>query len=282
MFECLAFIKTALKPLTDFRKHHPSCLNGLCHFRLPRTLREVVNLDGILLLQHHGSQRVEVLPSQRIRNIKRASYSALHQVLALNESPKYKVGGDANKALLVEIIPSLEEFLRTFDDLAYGIPNTKTPILGTATLFDPSRAPKGKHTLYLYQYEPYHLKESGAKRWDEVKQEVADGILETVRKHAVNMGPENILGRHIISPLDLERYNPALMEGSIGHLGVTLSRYMSNRPLPGWGQYRTPVKKLYMCGPSTHPGEGVSGGGRATVQVVMEDMGIDFKKLIAK
>jgi phytoene dehydrogenase-like protein len=182
----------------------------------------------------------------------------------------------------VELVPFLEDFLKVFDDLSHGIPCTITPILGTATLYDPTRAPAGKHTLYLYQYAPYHLRDGGASRWDEIKQEVADGVLATVRKHAVNMGPENILGRHITSPIDLERYNPALVEGSIGHLGVTLAQYMSNRPLPGWSQYRTPVNKLYLTGPSTHPGEGVSGGGRATVQVVMEDLGIDFDKLISK
>jgi phytoene dehydrogenase-like protein len=227
----------------------------------------------------------DVLPTgfpEKVRNLKRDSFSALHQVLALNESPKYKVGGDVNKALLVEIVPSLEEFLRTFDDLAYGIPNNKTPILGCATLFDPSRAPKGKHTLYVYQYEPYHLKDGGVERWDEIKQKVADDILAKVRQHATNMGPENILGRQIYSPLDLERYNPAFREGSIHHLCETLPQYMSNRPLNGWAQYRTPVKKLYMCGASTHPGGGINGSGRAAVQSVMEDLGIDFNKVIAK
>ena len=96
------------------------------------------------------------------------------------------------------------------------------------------------------------------------------------------MGPENILGRAIMSPLDLERYNPAMIEGDVMHIGAYLSQFLTNRPLPGWGQYRTPVKKLYMCGASTHPGGGVSGGGRAMTQVLMEDLGIDFKKVVGR
>jgi len=72
MFEYPALIKTPLKPLTDFRKHHPSGLDGLPHFRLPFPLREVVDLDGILLLQHYTSQRVEILPSQGTRNRKKS------------------------------------------------------------------------------------------------------------------------------------------------------------------------------------------------------------------
>lgn len=220
--------------------------------------------------------------ADKIRHLKPATFSAIHQVFALNEAPKYKVGGDVEKAVLVQIVPFMEDFLRIFDDLSYGIPGDKTPIVGTATLWDPSRAPAGKHTIFLYQYEPYHLKDGGAAGWDKIKQEIGDRVLETVRRHTTNMGPENILGRHINSPLDIERQNPAFWEGSIGHLGMHLSQYLSNRPLPGWSQYRTPVKKLYMCGASTHPGQGVSGGGRATVQIVMEDLGIDFKKVIAK
>jgi phytoene dehydrogenase-like protein len=56
---------------------------------------------------------------------------------------------------------------------------------------------------------------------------------------------------------------------------------MGNRYLPGWG-YKTPVEKFWMCGPSCHPGGGVSGGGRAAVQPVMEALGIDFEEVISK
>ena len=101
-----------------------------------------------------------------------------------------------------------------------------------------------------------------------------------MRRHATNLGPENILGRSILSPLDLERYNPAWIEADVNHIALYLSQLFANRPLPGWGHYRTPVKKLYMCGSSTHPGAAVSGGGRASVQVIMEDLGIDFKKVV--
>ncbi|MBI4330742.1 MAG: NAD(P)/FAD-dependent oxidoreductase [Chloroflexi bacterium] len=218
----------------------------------------------------------------KVKRIRQSTFAALNQAVALNEAPKYKAGPDVDKTFFVEITPFTEDFLRTFDEYAYGIPSVKIPLLGVPTLCDPSRAPAGKHTLYLYHYEPYDLKGGGAKMWDARRQEVADGILEEVRKYTTNMGPENILGRWIMSPLDLERINPAMVGGDIMHIGAFITQYFSNRPLAGWGSYRTPVKKLYMCGGSTHPGAGVTGGGRAAVQVVMEDLGIDFKKVIAK
>jgi len=227
----------------------------------------------------------ELLPEGfqgKIKRLKASTFQGMLQALALNEAPRYKAGGDVNKAGMVEISPFLEDYLRTFDEFRYGIPSAIMPMMVVATLFDSTRAPQGRHTMYLYHYEPYDLKDGGAAKWDAIRQEVADGILETLRKYTTNMGPENILGRWMHTPLDYERTNPAFIHGDIGQIGPQITQFFGNRPLPGWGKYRTPVKKLYMCGSSTHPGGAVTGGGRAAVQVVMEDLGIDFRKVIAK
>jgi len=217
---------------------------------------------------------------EKVRNIRHISFTALNQAVALNEAPKWKAGEVVDKTWFVEITPFMEGYLRTFDDYVYGIPNATMPLLACPTLADPTRAPEGKHTLYLYHYAPYNLKDGGPARWDEIKQEVADAVLETAREYTTNMSSENILGRWIASPLDLERTNPAWVAGDLVHVGVALSQYLSNRPMPGWGQYRTPIKNLYMCGASTHPGGSAAGGGRAAVQLIMEELGIDFKQVI--
>ena len=67
--------------------------------------------------------------------------------------------------------------------------------------------------------------------------------------------------------------------GDYNHLGMLMHQTNGNRYLPGWN-YKTPVNKFWMCGTSCHPGGGVMGGGRAAVQPVMEEMGIDFEKII--
>ncbi len=218
----------------------------------------------------------------KVRRLRQSYFITMKQDIALNEAPKYKAGGDVDKAVLIRITPYMEDLLRTFDDFSYGIPQTRDLGVGTPTLADPSRAPEGKHILFIWQDEPYNLKDGGPSKWDEIKQEIIDGGLETIRQHTTNLGPENILGRFARTPLDLERYNPSWPTGEAGHIGGTLDQLFSNRPLPGWGNYRTPVKKLYMCGASTHPGPGVSGASRAAVPVIMEDLGIDFRKVIAK
>ena len=218
----------------------------------------------------------------KVSRIKQSTIAPLHQAIALNEAPKYKAGGDVDKSVMVLFTPFMDEYLSMFEEYAHGIPNAKMPTVAVASLIDPTRAPEGKHTLYLFHYETYNLKEGGPGGWDTIKQEVADNILGTLQEHTTNLNTENILGRWIASPLDLERNNPAYINGDFLHMGMFVTQMFSNRPLPGWGQYRTPVEKLFMCGASTHPGGGVNCGGRAAVQVVMEDLGIDFKKVIAK
>ncbi len=241
-----------------------------------------VNVKQLFLKMVKG----EELPAgfqDKVARLKPASFSGVNQAFALNEAPKYKAGRDIDTALFVEYAPSsMEEFLRAFDEFSYGITNTKLPLLITATIFDPTRAPAGKHTLYLWHYEPYNLKDGGSSRWDEVKQEVADSILQAASERTTNLRADNILGRWIMSPLDITRNFPSMLEGDMGHIAHFLTQFFANRPLPGWGHYRTPIERLYMCGASTYPGQGVTGGGRAAVQIVMEDLGIDFRKVIKK
>ena len=223
------------------------------------------------------------LPSNfltKVERLKPSSFTAINQQFAINEAPKYKAKEDGiEQTFFMEIVPSMDNYLKEFDEFLYGIPGTKSPLIICSTILDPSRAPEGKHTLYLYHFEPYHIK-GDAEKWDQIKEEVADGVLQTLRDHTTNMGDDNILGRYIVTPLDLERYNPSWIEGDFGHIGSFLFQSLSNRPIIGWSNYKTPIEKLYMAGPSTHPGLGVIAGGRAAVQVVMDDLGLDFKQFM--
>lgn len=220
--------------------------------------------------------------NDNVKNLVYSDYQALQQGLALHEAPNYKIGKEVSEAFFVEFAPSsLEKYLRSFDDLVYGIPTTDTPFASCHTLHDPTRAPEGKHTLYLYQYAPYSLKDGGPMKWDEIKDEMSDKVLKIVQDKTTNMGKENIIGRWIKTPLDFERYNMSWPHGDFTHIGSHIWQSGGNRPVPGWN-YKTPVSRLYMTGPSTHPGLGVTGGGRAAVQVVMEDLGLDFEKVIEK
>lgn len=209
----------------------------------------------------------------------RVQYYTVH--LAANEAPKYKVGGDVDRALQVSIsgTTNYEDYLNSLSALYRGGTRTSSPGIVTQTLFDPSRAPAGKHTIWINTQEPFYL-QGGPQRWDEIKEETTAGILKSIRERTTNMGPENIIAMKDVTPLDYSRWNPAWIEGDPSHLGGFTYQTMSNRPVPGWGAYKMPVEGLYMCGPSTHPGTGFNAGARAPVNAILKDCGIEWNQVI--
>lgn len=229
--------------------------------------------------------RSEDLPAgfqTKVTKLRHSRYSYLNYLIALNEAPEYTAGPEVSRTASVAITPYLEDMLRALDDIIYGVPRALLPFATVHSLEDPTRAPAGKHALCLLHFAPYNLKDGGPTGWDTVKQTVADDVLNLAREHIANLTPENILGSSVMSPLDIERYNPAMMQGDVLHIAHLPSQYFSDRPLPGWGHYKAPIKKLYMCGASNHPGGGVVGSGRTTAHVVMEDLGIDSRKITGK
>ena len=250
---------------------------------------EVLAKRAVVASVHVRQLLLEMLPESAVPGSLRTALDRLRpsvfvtmkQDLALSEAPRFKAGAEVDDCLFVRLTRPLEEMLRMYDDFRRGVPQTKDLGIGTPTVADPTRAPAGKHVLFIWQHEPYKVS-GGALRWDELKAGIADGALRTLQDHTYNLGPDTILGRFVRSPLDLERYNPSWVGGDGNHIGVSLSQLFSNRPLPGWGQYRTPVGRLYLAGASAHPGPGVSGGGRAAAVRVMEDLGINVRKVLEK
>lgn len=219
---------------------------------------------------------------RRVKNNKQASIRAMNVHLALHEEPKYKVGPGVDDFFWIECAhTNVQEFRQAFLDQENGIPRRDLVGYIGQHKVDPSRVPAGKSMMYLYAFMPYELANGGAKKWDEVGEEVAKGFVEDLRKVTTNMEPDNIIGMAWRTPLDIERQNPAMIGGDIGHMGPYAWQLGGNRPAPGYGQYKSPVGKLYMAGGSTHPGGGVTGGsGRSAAQVLFEDLGLDFDKVI--
>ena len=243
----------------------------------------VANVDArVTMLQLLNGQLSDDL-KQKILAIQDPTFTGVLQAIALDNAPEYKAGKEIGKSFIVEPLPWLDDFRRMFDTLRYGeVPSeVLAPFVVVPTVHDPTRAPEGKHTLYLWNYAPYWLKDGGPAKWDEIGEKFGDSVIEYLRKFTTNMGPENILGRKIITPLDFARTNPNLVNGAVLGPGAFMYQFFSYRPIPELGQYRTPVEGLYLSGHATHPGGCISGGGRATVQVIMSDMGIDFEDVIS-
>jgi phytoene dehydrogenase-like protein len=121
---------------------------------------------------------------------------------------------------------------------------------------DDSLAPPGQHVASLFCQHVAPVLPNDAS-WDAHREEVADVMIDLVNSHAPNF-KASVLGRQIMSPLDLER-TFGLIGGDIFHGALSLDQLFSARPMLGHGDYRGPLKGLYMCGSGTHPGGGVTG-----------------------
>ncbi len=137
---------------------------------------------------------------------------------------------------------------------------------------DDSLAPPGRHVASLFCQHVAPVLPDNAS-WDAYREQVADVMVDLVNSHAPNFKAA-VLGRQIMSPLDLER-TFGLTGGDIMHGSLGLDQLFSARPMLGHGDYRGPLRGLYMCGAGTHPGGGVTGapGHNAAREIIA-----DFKR----
>jgi phytoene dehydrogenase-like protein len=196
----------------------------------------------------------------KIRNY-RAVGSAAKINLALSGLPSFPGlnGGDAKTKLSgrIHVGPDIDYLERAFDAAKYG-ECSPAPYMDITipSLTDSSLAPAGAHVMSIHvQFAPYNLKTGD---WNSRRDEFGDTAINSLAEYAPNL-KELIIGRQIITPLDLEQ-TYGLSGGHILHGEPTLDQFFTFRPLIGWAQYRTPINALYLCGAGTHPGGGITGG----------------------
>jgi phytoene dehydrogenase-like protein len=138
---------------------------------------------------------------------------------------------------------------------------------------DDTLAPPGAHVASLFcQHANPRLEDAlPGRTWDDVRDEVADVMIDTVTEFAPNFRA-SVLGRRILTPLDLER-EFGLVGGDIFHGALSLDQLFSARPVLGHADYRMPVRGLYLCGAGAHPGGGVTGiPGRNAAREILRDV----------
>ena len=129
---------------------------------------------------------------------------------------------------------------------AGGYPDRPFVLLTQPSVFDPSRAPQGRHTAWAYCHVP-----NGSTK---DMTEVIEGQVERVAPGFRAL----ILGRHTYDTLQLEEYNANYIGGDING-GIIDIRQLFTRPALRWSPYRTSEKGIYICSSSTPPGGGVHG-----------------------
>jgi phytoene dehydrogenase-like protein len=202
----------------------------------------------------------DALPGEFVDEIRRYKFrgSSGKVNLALDALPDFTClpGPGAHLRGAVSISPSVDYMERAYDEAKYGEFSRRPYIdMVIPTLTDPSVAPPGKHILSCFvQYAPYHLA-SGS--WDTQREAFGDAVVDTIAQYAPNLR-NIILHRQVLTPLDIERQF-GLTEGNIFQGELTLEQLFFLRPAPGWAQYATPVRNLWMCGSASHPGGGIMG-----------------------
>jgi phytoene dehydrogenase-like protein len=213
------------------------------------------------------------LPADFVEDVERYKFrgSSGKVNLALDALPDFTClpGEGPHLRGAVSISPSIDYMERAFDAAKYGRFSRRPYIdIVIPSLTDPSVAPPGKHVMSCFvQYAPYHLTEG---TWDEKREEFGDAVIDTLAEYAPNLR-RIVRHRQVVTPLDLER-EWGLSEGNIFQGELTLEQLFFLRPVPGWAQYRTPIRQLYMCGSATHPGGGVMGApGRNAAMRILGD-----------
>jgi phytoene dehydrogenase-like protein len=200
------------------------------------------------------------LPSEFVDQVRAYRFrgSSAKVNLALDGLPRFTAlpEGTTHLAGAISISPSLDYMERAYDEAKYGRFSHRPYIdMVIPTLSDSTMAPPGKHIVSCFvQYAPYALA-SGS--WDQARESFGDTVVDTLAEYAPDIR-DRILHRQVVTPLDLER-DFSLTEGNIFHGELSFDQLFFMRPIPGWAQYATPIRNLWMCGSSTHPGGGIMG-----------------------
>jgi len=212
---------------------------------------------------------------ERMREWKSGS-GTVRMNVALSQLPDFtclpgKESGEHHRSGII-LAPTLDYMDRAFADakLSGWSRNPIVEILIPSTV-DDSLAPPGQHvaSLFCQQFAP---KLPDGKVWADYRETVADLIIDTVTAYAPNFRA-SILGRMTLTPMDLEE-KFGLIGGDIMHGAMSLDQMWSARPQLGHGDYRGPLKGLYMCGAGSHPGGGVTGlPGRNAAREILRDTG---------
>jgi phytoene dehydrogenase-like protein len=218
---------------------------------------------------------------RRIRAFKAGS-GTFRMNVALSELPRFSAlpePGEHHQSGII-IAPTLDYMDRAFTDARqHGWSRKPIVEMLIPSTVDDSLAPSGCHvaSLFCQQFAPVL---PDGRSWDDERQAAADTIIDTVEEHAPGFR-SSILGRSILSPVDLERVF-GLVGGDIMHGNMSLDQLWSARPVLGNAAYRGPIAGLYMCGAGTHPGGGVTGApGHNAARELLADRSV-IRRLVRK
>lgn len=188
--------------------------------------------------------------------------------LALSQPPRW-LAPELSAVSYLHLTGGVDDVSKAVNETERGLlPENPTICVAQPCAVDPSRAPEGKSILWIQLPEcpqspsgdaGHSIPVRQGEGWTQaVKETYADRIIDKIAEHAPDLKGQ-IIGRHVISPTDLEKLNINLVGGDPYGGACDLDQYMMWRPLKSTKNYETPIKNLWHIGASTHPGPGLGG-----------------------
>lgn len=217
----------------------------------------------------------EHLPEEVVRDVERyrTRSGSVKVNLALGDLPRWAAWDGpvpgAPHTGLTAISPSIAYLERAWDDAKYGRPSSHPYVEAIVpSVLEPEIAPEGRHVMLAFtQYGPFDLAEG---TWDDEREAYGRRVIETIAAYAPGFA-DAVEQMEVLAPPDIEE-RFGLLGGNIFQGEMSPDQLFSFRPVPGYGDYRSPVAGLYLCGSGTHPGGGVMGvPARNCARVVLAD-----------
>ncbi len=237
-----------------------SITNALCgHLaKLDGKVMTSSRIENLEALREHDVTLCDVTPRQLVRiagsrlsnqyrqRLEKYRYgpAAFKVDYALSQPIPWKAR-ECERAATVHLGGSFGEIAASEKAMATGQPPERPfMILAQPSLFDPSRAPSGKHTAWVYCHVPNRSRFDMLPRMEAQIERFAPGFRDCV------------LARKVFSPSDLENMDANLVGGDIGGGAMDLRQFLFR---PTRLQYATSAEDIYLCSSSTPPGGGVHG-----------------------
>lgn len=226
-----------------------------------------VTFGGMVRRKHLPLDFMEQIDGFRTRGM---SFKLL---CAVDRKPVYKGFSQEKTGVdypgYAHICPTPEFLERAYDEAKYGWYSSE-PFLSPSvpTHFDPSLAPEGKHVVtFQGGVTPYELKNSN---WDIERGNLVRNAFKVMDRFAPGFS-DSVIDYKLYLPPDIEA-DINMSGGNTQHGELTLDQLFFMRPVPGYGDYRSPIHGLYQCGASTHPGGAVSAvNGHNAAREILKD-----------
>jgi len=227
--------------------------------------------------------RDEVIADRILHRIKNIHMDRCHVFwgnIAVHELPQYTADLE-NPG--VGIQPRLYHGAKDPDYLAMryqheifllGLPQQLYVLTAPDSVWDPTKAPEGKHTILVEQYTaPGRV--FSPREWGRLKEDFTSQWLDQWERYAPNMTRDNVIATRLYSPHDIGSSKPDMIGGCWTEGAMLASQLGRFRPFPELSGYRTPVDGLYMCSSAMHPGAGIGrGSSYIAFKIIADDLGL--------